>query len=558
MKQGTGAIFKGVKNTSGDTLDEVYIVTTVDGETQETGIATNDKVNANFIQTNPIAPQSTSAKISTDSYDSSNTGVFIGNSITEGNGVVNPANRYSTLTSVALGVTEVNHGIGSSTMQKGTPLNPIGGVNMQDRLSDIPTKTATQLFLVFEFGDNDVGVAQGNYTDTNYMVAYRNSLDNAISKGWDPKEIFLLSPTYFTTAGFLFYQGVNGGFLPDTARLVSYVTATELIALEYGTNYIDLYSGMANNGGSTLLSADSLHPNEKGARYIALRLIASINDALSPLASTSGGSNLVTIINKGGVGGLNIGNNNILATANPSEINMGGSYANSVMNPKSAKIKVVDNAQGTWGIGVSGNQMEYFSATEEHTFQGNINAQKKVTFGIADGVLGISQLYDHAELGIVMVPRGGTVNDFSFTNKTGAEFFLVPTGTLDIQIKGLLTMENNKYIGMKNSGGSVRNVVYLNASDVCYLSQSTLGTIIEGTTVEISVAPTTGSGAVRLDDLGNLDATATPYTKSTINAAYPNAKKGYMVIADNAGATYVKKDNSPTGNWSTFPTVELT
>jgi hypothetical protein len=49
-----------------------------------------------------------------------------------------------------------------------------------------------------------------------------------------------------------------------------------------------------------------------------------------------------------------------------------------------------------------------------------------------------------------------------------------------------------------------------------------------------------------------------PYTKSTINTAYPNAKKGFRVIADIVNTTYIKKDNSSTGNWSTFSTSALT
>lgn len=55
-----------------------------------------------------------------------------------------------------------------------------------------------------------------------------------------------------------------------------------------------------------------------------------------------------------------------------------------------------------------------------------------------------------------------------------------------------------------------------------------------------------------------IDATSTPYTKATINAAYPSATKNTIIIQDGANMTYIKKDNSPTGNWSTFPTVQLT
>lgn len=55
-----------------------------------------------------------------------------------------------------------------------------------------------------------------------------------------------------------------------------------------------------------------------------------------------------------------------------------------------------------------------------------------------------------------------------------------------------------------------------------------------------------------------IDVSSTPYSKSTLNAAYPSAKKGAIVIQDGANATYIKKDNSSTGEWSTWPSVQLT
>jgi hypothetical protein len=55
-----------------------------------------------------------------------------------------------------------------------------------------------------------------------------------------------------------------------------------------------------------------------------------------------------------------------------------------------------------------------------------------------------------------------------------------------------------------------------------------------------------------------VDTTSTPYTKATINATYPNVGANTIVIQDGANQTYIKKDNSPTGNWSVFPTIQLT
>lgn len=55
-----------------------------------------------------------------------------------------------------------------------------------------------------------------------------------------------------------------------------------------------------------------------------------------------------------------------------------------------------------------------------------------------------------------------------------------------------------------------------------------------------------------------IDATATPYTKTTINAAYSTATKGVKIICDVAGFTYVKKDNTVNGNWTKYISSQLT
>lgn len=54
-----------------------------------------------------------------------------------------------------------------------------------------------------------------------------------------------------------------------------------------------------------------------------------------------------------------------------------------------------------------------------------------------------------------------------------------------------------------------------------------------------------------------IDATSTPYTKTTINIAYPTANIGTIVVQDLAGLTYIKKDNSSTGNWSKIASSQL-
>lgn len=115
---------------------------------------------------------------------------------------------------------------------------------------------------------------------------------------------------------------------------------------------------------------------------------------------------------------------------------------------------------------------------------------------------------------------------------------------------------------------SGQHYIYCGDSDTLLIVDETGGVVRLGigasdATFGISVKSTVNNdGAsetfLKNEDLVINDSTPTPYTKSTLNAAYPSAKINQVVVCDNAGATYIKKDNSPTGNWSTFPTVELT
>lgn len=77
-----------------------------------------------------------------------------------------------------------------------------------------------------------------------------------------------------------------------------------------------------------------------------------------------------------------------------------------------------------------------------------------------------------------------------------------------------------------------------------------------------TTAPNDGNANtfVKNTDVGVNDPTSTPYTKSTINSVYPNAKFGFRVVCENnaVGATYIKIDNSATGNWDVQPLNLLT
>lgn len=75
--------------------------------------------------------------------------------------------------------------------------------------------------------------------------------------------------------------------------------------------------------------------------------------------------------------------------------------------------------------------------------------------------------------------------------------------------------------------------------------------------VYIKTIDTGNTGWLKLRAAPIIDTTSVAYTKATINAAYPDAKRDFTVICDVAGYSYTKKDNSPTGNWSVIASSQL-
>jgi lysophospholipase L1-like esterase len=196
---------------------------------------------------------------------------IIGTSITEQYNASPSTNRYATVLCGLINATEDNQGVASSMMCKRAPNNPIGGVNMQDRLSDIPTyNSGTYAALIFEFGMNDAGYNGANYTTANFTIDYQAALDNAFSKGWPTNRILLLSNGYVLDAAFAFYDGINGGeSAPDRTRFESFVAAVAQLAIDNDVMYLDMYAAMEANSPAALIDTDGVHPVNAGHAFMA-------------------------------------------------------------------------------------------------------------------------------------------------------------------------------------------------------------------------------------------------------------------------------------------------
>lgn len=198
-------------------------------------------------------------------------GTYIGDSIVNGAYATNTDEKWITLLSYDLGFIEDNQGIGGSTMQKGTPLNPFSGINIPDRLSSILDRGDLNGFMIFSIGINDIGYNGGDYNVTNFKRDYRIALDYIIGEGYPISKILIVAPSYISPAGKTYYSTFNdGNGEPSDTRISDYDQATEDIAIEYSIPFIDYKPSMieAISNGRELLAVDGIHPNTEGHRFI--------------------------------------------------------------------------------------------------------------------------------------------------------------------------------------------------------------------------------------------------------------------------------------------------
>lgn len=166
---------------------------------------------------------------------------YYGDSITLGTGASSTSLRWTSVLARYLGLTEHNFGIST---QKASDLD----------LSTIPTKGATDRFIVFAYGTNEV--LQSVSTST-YTTALNADIANALGKGWTASNIVLISCYYST-----YTSGNNSALLAMSA-------ATKAIANANGYTYIDEYLPLGANVITRLLTGDNIHPLDAGYAMIA-------------------------------------------------------------------------------------------------------------------------------------------------------------------------------------------------------------------------------------------------------------------------------------------------
>jgi lysophospholipase L1-like esterase len=188
--------------------------------------------------------------------------IGFGDSITEGVGASTTVNRWLNRYCTDRGSRIDNQGISGTVLQNTAPnLANNGRSTLQTRvLNRYPDE------LIIAYGLNDL---RYGFSVENYLISYRAVLDQIIKtyrilgRNIILAAPYYINPTFYAHAPYAPFNNGN-----QTVHL-AYVDAVRSLAREYGCKYVDLYNGMLQNGGDTLITSDGIHPNDAGHLLIS-------------------------------------------------------------------------------------------------------------------------------------------------------------------------------------------------------------------------------------------------------------------------------------------------
>lgn len=201
---------------------------------------------------------------------------FLGDSITEGHGVSNPANFFENRLLVTEGLAAArNYGIGGTRIAKqNQPTEPQWDRYFASRVDEMDPDA--DIIVVFGgtndygHGDAPIGKFEDRTPDTFYgalHVLYRKLFEK-----YSDSLIVVMTPTHRLNE----FSPRGDGFKEPTLPLAGYVQIIKEVANYYSLPVLDLFACSGFNPDVPILREkyipDGLHPNDEGHRLIAERL----------------------------------------------------------------------------------------------------------------------------------------------------------------------------------------------------------------------------------------------------------------------------------------------
>ncbi len=202
---------------------------------------------------------------------------FLGDSITEGAGAGVPENMYSYLVCKRFGAEELLFGKSGTRIarqkKKTAPLDDEYFLTRAVRMS-----TNVDFTFVFggtnDYGHGDAALGKmGDKEGDTFYGAFEELVGYLTARFSKQKLCFILPLPRFGQDN---ARGENGRKAFPVGALSAYIAAEKEILEKYGVEYLDLSADfhVPQVQGETELTVDGLHPNPKGYRLIADRVIA--------------------------------------------------------------------------------------------------------------------------------------------------------------------------------------------------------------------------------------------------------------------------------------------
>jgi len=205
------------------------------------------------------------------------TAVMFGDSITAGVGATDYAHRWTTLVANARGYTSNTQGIAGSVLQNTaqTTSDVIGGAVINNGRDTHAARVIQQkpTYVYILYGLNDLRLNDAAFSDTQFGNDLGEVVDGIVADGVLADNIVIGSPPYIPESSYATFAPWNGG---SRVKHAAYTAACAAVATAKGTRYANVYQYMTDHGGDTLVSGDTIHPNDAGHAAIAAAFLAEL------------------------------------------------------------------------------------------------------------------------------------------------------------------------------------------------------------------------------------------------------------------------------------------
>lgn len=499
--------------------------------------------------------------------------VFYGASIeagTSGTGV-NGANVWTQLVSNNLGAVRIDNAIGSTGFRSDGGAHPNA---FMDRIATWPTYRATERYIVIG-GSNILNDMSFHFGPAGLTSEVERAIDTLhLNRGWPLNRIVLALPSLCGT-----YTSEASQCSNDSLKF--YVEAAKSAAITKGIPYVDNHTYTMNNGGVTLLSSDSIHPNVAGHyqmsegftyrisdvkvnnslrvnRDFLVKDDASIGDKLTMVNTTSGTTgNFEGILNwgtAGGGNGLTFYDGGTTALKSGIGYNLTGGYTSIFGKTPSGGIMfglgqdattlTTTNAHMfmsnsvTAGVVLAGAATTFNGDVSTHNLRPNViipvtpaasgsNIQGLLNWGNTGAVLHGFYTLDANSTSL----RAGMTYDVASTGKS----FLFGRGSLDFLIG---TGVDNTNMTRANSSAYINTVgrFNFNGLSTAYIAKTSTYTAVAA---DHTINCTSGTFTVTLPSAAGTDVQGRQYV-------IVNSGSGTITIGTTSSQTFVNINTAPT------------